>query len=222
MTLPNKLTLPSLLEKLTQADICCRDCGEKYGTYSVGCSSTWTAKCPICEEVTGCTEVRDWGYLTKGINELKAWRPAKPFSDLTEGFPPERKARIKEQSKILAEHLATVDPIMNDDELEAALEENKPSYEQGEISCSFSEDEIAALKDMLGFVEEHEEYELDDPCKAAINKVFDLYDDHCVKYGLSPALQAYYEKYGEYGTGEYQLRWEGFRDAFLVLNGGEE
>jgi hypothetical protein len=210
MTLPNKLTLPSLLEKLTQADICCRDCGEKYGTYSVGCSSTWTAKCPICGEVKGCTEVRDWGYLTKGINEL--WRPAKPFSDLTEDFPPERKARIKEQSKTLAEHLATLDPIMNDDELEAALEENKPSYEQGEISCSFSEDEIAALKDMLEFVEEHEEYELDDPCKAAINKVFDLYDDYCVKYTLAPAMKSYIAIHG--AIPDDDEKWVIFRDAF--------
>jgi hypothetical protein len=81
MTLPNKLTPPSLLEKLTQADICCRDCGEKYGTYSVGCSSTWIAECPICGETKGCTEVRDWGYLTKGIQELNGKRPAEPIMD---------------------------------------------------------------------------------------------------------------------------------------------
>jgi hypothetical protein len=123
----NKPTPPSdsLLEKLTQADICCHDCGQKFGVYSVECSTSWEAECPVCEKVGRCTETRDYGYLTKGINELKAWRPAQPFSELTKGFPPERKARIKEQSKILAEHLATLDPIMNDDELENTLSETK-------------------------------------------------------------------------------------------------
>lgn len=155
MTLPNKLTPPSdsLLEKLTQADICCRDCGQKYGTYSVGCSSTWTAKCPICGEVKGCTEVRDWGYLTKGINELKAWRPAKPFSDLTEDFPPERKARIKEQSKILAEHLATIDPIMNDDELENTLSKTKYRSTVSQV-CVHREDEFRTLQTTVSLTDE--------------------------------------------------------------------
>jgi hypothetical protein len=192
----------NLVTRLTQADVVCRDCGDKYGKYSVGCSSSWEAQCQVCGETKPVTEVRDWGYLAKGIAIARA------------------QANIKEQSKEVAKHLfANMQPIMTDEALEAEL---IPSYEQGEISCSFSEDEIAALKDMLGFVEEHEEYELDEPCETAINKVFDLYDDHCVKYGLSPALKAYYEKYGEYGNGEYQLRWEGFRDAFLALNGGEE
>jgi hypothetical protein len=213
----NKLTPPSLLEKLTQADICCRECGQKFGVYSVGCSSTWIAECPICGETKSCTETRDYGYLTKGINELKAWRPAQPFSNLTENFPPERKARIKEQSKILAEHLATLDPIMNDNELEAALEENKPSYEQGEITLKLTEGEVAALKDMLEFVEDHEEYELDDPCKAAINKVFDLYDDYCVKYTLAPAMKAYISRYG--AIPDDDAKWEVFRDTYNWLMG---
>jgi len=192
----------NLVTRLTQADVVCKDCGQAYGKYSVGCSSTYEGQCEVCGETKPVTEVRDWGYLAKGIALARA------------------QANIKEQSKEVAKHLfANMQPIMTDEALEAEL---IPSYEQGEISCSFNEDEIAALRDMLEFVEEDEEYELDEPCKTAINKVTDLYDDHCVKYGLSPALQAYYEKYGEYGTGEYQLRWEGFRDAFLALNGGEE
>lgn len=191
----------NLVTRLTQADVVCKDCGQAYGKYSVGCSSTWVGQCHVCDEIKPVTEVRDWGYLAKGIAMARA------------------QANIKEQSKEVAQYmLANMQPIMTDEALE---EELIPSYEQGEISCSFNEDEVAALKDMLEFVEEHEEYELDDPCKAAINKVFDLYDDYCVKYELSPALQAYYEKYGEYGTGEYQLRWEGFRDAFVTSHGGQ-
>jgi hypothetical protein len=194
----------NLVTRLTQADVVCKDCGQAYGKYSVGCSTTYEGQCEVCGEMKPVTEVRDWGYLAKGIAMARA------------------QSNIKEQSKEVAKHLfANMQPIITDETLEA-VRELEQELEQGEISCSFSEDEIAALKDMLGFVEEHEEYELDEPCETAINKVFDLYDDHCVKYGLSPALKAYYEKYGEYGNGEYQLRWEGFRDAFLALNGGEE
>jgi len=192
----------NLVDRLTQADLVCRDCGDKYGKYSVGCSSIYEGQCEVCGEAKPVTEVRDWGYLAKGIALARA------------------QANIKEQSKEVAKHLfANMQPIMTDEALEAEL---IPSYEQGEISCSFNEDEIAALRDMLEFVEEHEEYELDEPCEVAINKVTDLYDDYCVKYGLSPALKAYYEKYGEWGTGEYQLRWEGFRDAFVATHGEDK
>jgi hypothetical protein len=228
----NKPTPPSdsLLEKLTQADICCHDCGQKFGVYSVGCSSSWEAECPVCGKVGRCTETRDYGYLTKGINELKAWRPAQPFSELTKDFTPERKAKIKEQSKILAEHLATVGPIMNDDELEAALEENKPSYEQGEITLKLTEEEVAFLNECLDtIVENHPTlcpgHTNEDPEDVPLfenieKKIIELYEDNCVRYELSPALKAYYAKYGEYGTGEYELRWEGFRDAFVAAQEG--
>jgi hypothetical protein len=222
--------MKTLYQKLLTAEVVCRDCGDKYGKYSVGCSSTWEGTCDVCEQDKSVTEVRDWGYLGKGISELKAWRPVQPFSDLTEGFPPERKARIKEQSKILAEHMATVGPIMNDDELEAALEENKPSYEQGEITLKLTEEEVAFLNECLDtIVENHptlcpghtNEDPEDVPLFEGIEKkITELYEHNCVRYELSPALEAYYAKYGEYGTGEYELRWEGFRDAFVAAQEG--
>jgi len=59
-----------LLKKLTDAAVCCRDCGMKYGTYSVGCSSTWIGTCRVCDKDTPITETRDWGYLMKGRREL--------------------------------------------------------------------------------------------------------------------------------------------------------
>jgi hypothetical protein len=55
---------------LKSAEVVCKDCGSKYGHYSVGCSSTWESKCNVCGETKGVTEVRDYGYLTKGIKEL--------------------------------------------------------------------------------------------------------------------------------------------------------
>jgi hypothetical protein len=222
--------MTTLYEKLLTAEVVCCDCGDKYGKYSVGCSSTWEGTCDVCEQDKPVTEVRDWGYLTKGIHELKAWRPVQPFSELTKDFTPERKARIKEKSKILAEHLATLDPIMNDDELEAALEENKPSYEQGEITLKLTEEEVAFLNECLDtIVENHptlcpghtNEDPEDVPLFEGIEKkITELYEDNCVRYELSPALKAYYAKYGEYGTGEYELRWEGFCDAFVAAQEG--
>ena len=58
------------LKTLKDAEVVCHDCGDKYGVYSVGCSSTWEGKCGVCGETKGVTEVRDYGYLSKGIKEL--------------------------------------------------------------------------------------------------------------------------------------------------------
>jgi hypothetical protein len=222
--------MTTLYQKLLSAEVVCRDCGSKYGKYSVGCSSTWEGTCEVCEQDKPVTEVRDWGYLTKGINELKAWRPAQPFSELTKDFTPERKAKIKEQSKKLAEHMATVGPIMTDEELE---EELTAPYEQGEITLKLTEEEVAFLNECLDtIVENHptlcpghtNEDPEDVPLFEGIEKkITELYEDNCVRYELSPALKAYFAKYGEYGTGEYALRWEGFRDAFVAAQeGGNE
>ena len=145
--------MKTLYEKLLTAEVVCRDCGSKYGKYSVGCSSTWEGTCDVCEQDKPITEVRDWGYLTRGIHELKAWRPVQPFSDLTEGFPPERKARIKEQSKILAEHLATVGPIMNDDELEETLSKTKYRSSISQV-CVHREDEFRTLQTIVALTDE--------------------------------------------------------------------
>jgi hypothetical protein len=223
----NKATPPSdsLLEKLTQADICCRDCGLKFGVYSVGCSSTWIAECPICGETKSCTETRDWGYLTKGINELKAWRPVQPLSEPAINFPPERKARIKEQSKILAEHLATLDPIMNDDELEDCL---TASYEQGEITLKLTEDEVAFLNECLDTIQEYHPtlspgsgvLAQEVPLFEGIEKkITELYDDNCVRYELSPALKAYIAKHGSAPGPDDDAKWEIFRDTYNWLMG---
>jgi hypothetical protein len=57
-------------DTLKNAEVVCHDCGDKYGVYSVGCSSTWQGKCGVCGQTKGVTEVRDYGYLQKGIKEL--------------------------------------------------------------------------------------------------------------------------------------------------------
>lgn len=62
----------SLEKRLKEAYVCCRDCGSKYGVYSVGCSSTYVGQCDVCgRENTPVTETRDWGYLLKGRRRLQ-------------------------------------------------------------------------------------------------------------------------------------------------------
>jgi hypothetical protein len=57
----------TLKERLEQAFVCCKSCGEKYGEYSTGYSSTWIGLCHVCGEENVVTETRDWGYLIQGI-----------------------------------------------------------------------------------------------------------------------------------------------------------
>lgn len=192
-----------LLTCLVQADLVCRDCGSKYGKYSVGCSSTWEGTCEVCGERKGVTEVRDWGYLSKGIQELKG--------------------AVKEQSAKVADYMASVGPIMNDDELEGAL---TASYEVGELTLKLTEDEVGFLNECLDTIQEFHcslqfcKLETDDVAlfESVEKKITDLYADECVKYGLSPALKKYHELYGTYGTendGD-QRRWDIFREAFIA------
>jgi len=197
----------NLKTRLLQADVVCKECGEKYGKYSVGCSSTWMGTCGVCGEEKGVTEVRDWGYLTKGINELNAQRPAQPFSELTKDFTPERKARIKEQSAKVANYMLTQEPIMTDEDLDQTLTP---------ITLELTEDEVLCLYECLDQIQDLA------PEDIAIfenieKKITDLYQDHCLKYNLSPAILEYNKKYGTWGTGEDAERWEKFRDNYELF-----
>lgn len=213
----------SLRQKLLSADVVCSECGSRYGKYSVGCSSVWQGTCDVCGEEKGVTEVRDYGYLSKGLAELGGAK-VRPFEELTKDFTPERKARIKEQSKKVAAYMASVGPIMTDPELEDAL---TASYEQGEITLKLTEEEVGFLNECLDTIQEfHPSLQ---PCESdpidvvlfegITEKLTELYDLHCVKYELSPAMKAYYKKYNEFPGPADDAKWEGFRDAFNLLQG---
>jgi len=69
--LPEQYEQPSVTKYVLEtAYKVCKDCGKKYGEYSVGCSSVWEGECDVCGETKGVTEARDYGYLEKGIKEL--------------------------------------------------------------------------------------------------------------------------------------------------------
>jgi hypothetical protein len=177
--------------------------------------------CDVCGEHKGVTEVRDYGYLSKGLAELGALN-VDPFAKLTKDFTPERRARIKEQSKALADHLLSVGPIMQDPELEDEL---TASYEVGELTLKLTEEEVGFLNECLDTIQEHhpslqfghEDGPLD-VClfESVEEKITDLYADECVQYTLSPALKKFHELYGTYGIENdvEKAKWEVFRDAF--------
>jgi hypothetical protein len=191
-----------LLTCLIQADVVCRDCGSKYGKYSVGCSSTWEGTCEVCGERKGVTEVRDWGYLSKGIQELKG--------------------TVKEQSAKVADYMAWRDaPIMTDAELEGAL---SASYEQGDLTLKLTEDEVGFLNECLDTIQEYHcslQFDASETNDVALfesieRKITDLYEDNCVEYELSPALKKFHELYGTYGIENdvERAKWGVFNDAF--------
>lgn len=63
-----------LIDRLRNAYQCCKDCGTKYGVYSVGCSSSRIGKCNVCDAETWVTETRDYAYLITGIRRVEAAR----------------------------------------------------------------------------------------------------------------------------------------------------
>jgi hypothetical protein len=69
--LPETYGKPSITkETLYNAYQVCNECGTEYGQYSVSCSSRWVAECDVCGETKSVTEVRDYGFLKKGIVKL--------------------------------------------------------------------------------------------------------------------------------------------------------
>lgn len=64
----NELTEIGLRRRLNRAYTSCKSCGLTYGTYSVGCSSTWRGRCDVCGCDAYVTEARDYGYFAKTLD----------------------------------------------------------------------------------------------------------------------------------------------------------
>ena len=62
--------IQQLIKVLRNAYVCCHQCGDKYGVYSVGYSSMWEGKCDICGQTKIITETRDWAYFITGLRKL--------------------------------------------------------------------------------------------------------------------------------------------------------
>ncbi len=189
----NKLTQSDLLTRIRQADICCHECGKRYGKYSVGCSSTWEAECPVCGKVGRCTETRDYGYLQKGIkelrqkgiNELKAKEPIMTDEELDEELAPYELGEIT--LKLTEEEVAFLNECLD------TIVENHPTLCPGHTN-----EDPADVPLFEGIVE----------------KIEALYGDYCVKYSLAPAMKAYISRYGAIPGPDDDVKWEIFRDAY--------
>ena len=158
----------------------------------------------MCGKVKGVTEVRDYGYLAKGIKEL-------------------RQKGIDE--------LKSQKPIMTDEELDELMEELAP-YEQGEITLKLTEEEVAFLNECLDTIGENHPtlcpgHNADNPEDVALfesieKKITALYEDNCVRYSLSPAMKAYIARYGAIPGPDDDAKWEIFRDTYNWLIGEGE
>lgn len=65
-------TQTELAERLIAAYQCCSTCGDQYGTYRAGATTTcWHDICDVCKAEGTVTAARNYGYLYKGIHYLK-------------------------------------------------------------------------------------------------------------------------------------------------------
>jgi len=185
------------LSTLLSAEVVCNECGGKYGKYSVGCSSRWAGTCDVCGKKAAVTEVRDYGYLQNGIAYLKQIGD-QVLSGQIDGGPVED------------------------------TEEIAP-YEIGEITLKLTEEEVAFLNECLDTIGENHPtlcpgHTNEDPSdvplfEGIVEKIEALYEDHCVKYSLAPALKAYIARYGDIPGPDDDAKWEVFRDTYNWMTG---
>jgi hypothetical protein len=180
------MTNKQLIKKLENACVVCRDCGLKYGVYSVGCSSVWEGVCNVCGETKPITETRDYGYLITGIRKLLKEEPIMTDEDL--------------------------DRVMTPSYLQGEITLNLTEEEVGFLNqcldtlqeCHYTLQTPDLVPNDVKLFEEVEK------------KITELYEDHCVKYELSQAMKAYHAKYGTFGMDDAldTARWEGFCAGF--------
>jgi hypothetical protein len=93
--------------------------------------------CDVCGEEKSVTEVRDYGYLGKGLQELRE--------------------NIKEQSKEVAAYMKSQEPIMTDEELDKAMKEDKDkvTYKSAITGiCIYRKDNFRTLQTEVKLVDE--------------------------------------------------------------------
>ena len=188
----------TLLQRLTTADLICTDCGNKYGKYSVGCSTFHTGTCEVCDKTGPVTEVRDFGYLQRGICS--------------------EKLKIKEQSKGVADYTAALnqaDLIVTDPDNIDEL----ASYEVGGLCLQLTEEEVTYLYNCLDIISSAQVDEKDMEVFVSLEtKIGELYCDYCIEYSLSPVAVAYYKKYGTYGVSPDEAgHFQKFKENYEML-----
>jgi hypothetical protein len=93
--------------------------------------------CDVCGETRFVTEPRDYGYLQKGIDEVRA--------------------TIKEQSKEVAAYMKSQEPIMTEEELDKAMKETKDNvtYKSAITGiCIYRKDNFRTLQTEVKLLDE--------------------------------------------------------------------
>ena len=125
------MTNKQLIKKLEQACVVCRDCGNKYGVYSVGCSSTWEGKCGVCDQVKPVTETRDYGYLMTGIRKLLKEDIKEQSKNVAEYMFTQTQESEHDTRLEAAKHMLTKEPLMTDEDLDRVM---NSSYKRGPMT----------------------------------------------------------------------------------------
>ena len=154
--------------------------------------------CGVCGETKSVTEVRDYGYLQRGICA--------------------EKLRVKQQSKGVADYIAILnqaDFIVTDPDNIDEL----ASYEIGGLCLQLTEEEATYLYNCLDLIASSQVDEKDTEVFVSLEtKINELYCDYCIQYELSPVVAAYYKKYGTYGvTSEEAEHFQKFKDNYDML-----
>jgi len=148
----------------------------------------WTGTCHVCGETKPITEVRDYGYLEKGIEVLRTG--------------------IKNQSKVVAEFMRE----LKEDDEPASYELGEMNLMLTKEEVGYLNHCLDLVDDAKV---EDEDIEVFDGLG---KKLKDLYADYCVEYTLSPVIAAYYKKYGTYGNSKDEKdRYQKFSDNYSML-----
>lgn len=59
------------LANLITARRVCHHCGLTHGTVSRNVATSIKGRCDVCGEVSQVRDIRDWGYLRRGIHNLR-------------------------------------------------------------------------------------------------------------------------------------------------------
>ena len=147
--------------------------------------------CDVCGKKTGVTEVRDYGYLQHGINQLK------------QNGTPAMKSQIYPEPADTAPYEQGEITLKLSEEEVAFLNECLDTIGEFHPSLTPASHDPSDVRLFERLVE----------------KIEALYEDNCVRYELAPALKAYVARYGSIPGPDDDAKWEVFRDTYNWMVG---
>ena len=72
--------------KITNPELICADCGERYGRRAVGMATFHIDECGICGQEKAVTQPRDYGYLQTGWQDQFALDEIEKMANAARGI----------------------------------------------------------------------------------------------------------------------------------------